>query len=114
LFVAVSFFILSFQILPGGRPVPQRAKAAVAMEQMREIAHKLGAGRAPMVTLDPWCNPYEVDSSTSGVMIVSYGGGGKRDVPPSQNYSVGSTRSFAGDLVLLDGRFIRYPEGMGP
>jgi hypothetical protein len=111
--VFVTLF-LSLEILPGGRPVPQRARAAVAMEQMRDIGRQLRAGQVPRETIDPWCHPYEIRSSPSGHRVVSYGRDGVREVPGSEPYPVGTSASYDCDIIFSSGTFTRYPEELAP
>jgi len=110
---ALATFMLSFAIIPGGRGVPQRARAAVAMSQMRAIAGQLHAGR-PTGLIDPWCHPYEIAASPSGYTVISYGQDGVRDVPLGEPYPNGPATSYTNDLVFTAGRFTRYPEGLIP
>jgi len=77
---AIALWLL-FMLMPNIHPVPQRAKAAVAMAQMREIGRQIEAGVTPYQSLDSWCHPYEIESSPKGYVVISYGQGGDRTSP---------------------------------
>ena len=106
--------VLWFFLGPEVYPVPQRAMAAVAMEDMRQIARQLEAGVTLSEVTDPWCHPYEIQSSRSGFVVISYGQGGKRDIPLGHSYPQGPTHSYEDDIVFSAGHFTRYPDGLSP
>jgi hypothetical protein len=110
---AIALWLL-FLLMPNIHPVPQRAKAAVAMAQMREIGRQIEAGVTPHESLDPWCHPYDIESSPNGYVVISYGQGGNRDIPPGRSYPQGPTSSYENDIVFSAGHFTRYPEVMVP
>jgi hypothetical protein len=97
-------------LVPGGRPVPHRARVAVAMEHMRKLGRQLEAGQQISRATDPWGDPYVVYTTSSGYTVISYGECGQPDVPPGETYSVGPTASREADLVYTNGEFVRYPE----
>src|SRR6185436_14710220 len=56
-------------LVPRERPVPHRARVAVAMEHMRELGRQLEAGQQISRATDPWGDPYVVYTTSSGYTV---------------------------------------------
>ena len=90
---------------PTVRPPFRRALAAAAMRDMRKLAEEVEAGRTPAITLDPWCQPYVIETSGPDYAIISYGADGHRDVSSNESCVPDTTPDFRSDIVFSKGRF---------
>ncbi|HKQ63250.1 MAG TPA: hypothetical protein VJS92_18320 [Candidatus Polarisedimenticolaceae bacterium] len=115
-------------------PPVSRGHARRAMDQLREMANALETirtreGQYPAVrdvptlneryglqlpSRDPWGQTYELASGESGYTLISYGNCGVRDTAGATLHPSGPTGEPSADIVLEDGRFVSFPEGMAP
>lgn len=131
--LAIAFFVLSVPNLLGAI---DRVRQRETMDEMKQIAASIEEYRAEhgsyprwsrspisklslappeeIPILDSWCTEYEVESGPEGYVIVSYGKDCKAQVPPGDEYQPGTTTDFDDDIVLRNGKFFAYPEGMQP
>jgi hypothetical protein len=73
------------------------------------LRHALGA---EIPELDGWCHRFTIRSEEEHYEIISLGKDGQADTSRSQDYVAGPTDRFEDDIVLRDGAFFRYPEGV--
>ncbi len=86
----------------GGYPTANNAE-----ELRRELS-----GLQAIPLRDAWGEPWQVSATGSGYTIVSYGKCGEADLPGGGAYAPGCTASFDADIVLVNGHFVCWPEGV--
>lgn len=131
--LAIALFIV---VVPDILGAIDRKRQRESMKEMKQIASSIEEYRAAhgsyaawprgaisevlpqlpqqLPRLDAWCTEYEVASGPEGYVIVSYGKDGERQLPPGGEYEPGTTTDFDDDIVLRNGEFLAYPEGMQP
>jgi hypothetical protein len=99
-----------------------RAKQVRAVAQLRALSGSLDSQRANhalntgshLGPLDPWGHPLRIIvTSPDHYFLISYGECGDPDVASPLAYGPSTpTTDSAADIVVSDGVFIRYPEGV--
>jgi hypothetical protein len=89
-----------------------RARQKRAMAEMRGLSSRIESGETVRPGLDPWGHAYQLSLNREGHTIVSLGECSESDIGKGQTYSPGTTNETTNDIVLSNGRFIRYPEGI--
>jgi len=90
-----------------------RARQKRAQAEIRGLATRLESGIKVQPGLDPWGHRYLISVVPGrGYSIVSLGECSESDIQPGAAYVAGTTNRTTDDIVLLNGQFIRYPEGM--
>lgn len=93
---------------------------AVDYQRFPRIGDGSASGLAPYLqptyarslpSLDGWRMPITVWVGTSGEEYTLVSGGGDQTMVPG-SWSLGPTTDFAADIVLSQGSFVQWPEGM--
>ena len=116
--------------IPSGVTVGQRFRQKETLKRMRAIASVLDAervrhGRYPDVDDvaalagdlprdDAWSHSFALHSRANSYVLISYGLDGLPDVRSPADYQAAPTTRFEDDIVLHDGHFVRFPEGLQP
>lgn len=114
--------------LPSMLTIDQRLRQKETMQRMRTIAaalHTYAAAhhRYPAIdgvaalgailpSEDGWSHRFALRSQADSYILVSYGSHGEPDVASPEKYPVGPTTAFDDDIVMRNGEFIRFPEGL--
>ncbi|HLJ73028.1 MAG TPA: hypothetical protein VKU62_00485, partial [Thermoanaerobaculia bacterium] len=61
---------------------------------------------------DGWSHRFALRSQANSYILMSYGSCGVPDVASPEKYSGGPTTAFDDDIVMRNGEFIRFPEGL--
>ncbi len=61
---------------------------------------------------DRWGNPFVLRSEPARYVVISFGECGKPDQPDPWGYKPGPTYDVQSDIVFLNGKLWRYPEGV--
>lgn len=123
--------ILAAIAIPNFVTAQQRSRQKRAMAELRVVSASVETfarekdgypqALAPEIgddlpNADPWGTPYRYECWPAGACtsfaLASAGADGKFELESLQSYAPGGTSSFDDDLVIVDGKFVRYPEGM--
>jgi len=123
----VAFLGLAVEI-PSELTIAQRMHQKETMQRMRTIAAALrayasthhgfpvtdnvAAAGANLPREDGWMHPFALRSRADSYFLMSYGSHGEPDVASPEKYPAGPTTRFEDDIVMRNGEFIRYPEGL--
>ena len=119
--VIVGFIgILAAIAVPNLLTAMQRAKQKRTIADMRTMAtsveeYKATNNRPPesiKILKDGWGNNFRYASDGTNYWIVSGGKDGKFEEAEAWHYQEGATTNFDCDIVLSNGSFYRYPEGV--
>jgi hypothetical protein len=113
-----------------------RARQKRTMADMRDIAIQLDAYRSQhgeypeaeslsellgildwesgMPLRDGWNTPFVFQSNRASYYLVSYTLCGRPECPSTDSYEPGPPGGYEPDIVVVDGAFVRYPEGTRP
>ena len=130
--VAVIFGLLSTVLLVNVTGAMDRGREKQTMANMRTVAEIVAsvrrdvplspAGKLPewqhavasgtsAASDDGWGNPILVAIQDDDRYVVSFGACGKCDVESVLSYQAETTQDYEADIVMKNGRFIRYPQG---
>ncbi|HKS22401.1 MAG TPA: hypothetical protein VJZ76_06365 [Thermoanaerobaculia bacterium] len=113
--------IMAAIAIPNLLTAMQRAKQKRTMADIRSLAVSVEEYKAannkppdspPKLMKDGWGNNFRYASDGTNYWIVSGGKDGKFEEAEAWHYQEGTTTNFDCDIVLSNGAFYRYPEGV--
>jgi hypothetical protein len=107
--VAVSLLtVLAYRAVSELDTARNRSRQKRTMALLRDTAIRIEAGMPVVQPKDAWGYPLQVRVNDSHYSIRSAGSDGKFEKTDPRGYAVGS----AADIVLAEGTFLQYPEGI--
>lgn len=88
-----------------------RHRAYPQADSLRHLTPILGP-QTSLPRRDGWGQPYHFESNAAGYTLVSRSRCGRPEVADLSEYQQGETRGPEADIVIVNGRFFRYPEGI--